>query len=54
MQLTLESVQGEIYQKVMDEVINQSQNDFEENGVNQQTLMELRQVGHVHLSFFPF
>jgi hypothetical protein len=43
-------LQGEIYEKIIQEVINASQNDFEENGVQQQTLMELQQVGH----FFSF
>lgn len=44
-------MQGEIYEKIIQEVINASQNDFEENGVQQQTLMELQQVGHVLRSF---
>jgi hypothetical protein len=43
----LTCLQGEIYEKIIQEVINASQNDFEENGVQQQTLMELQQVGHV-------
>jgi hypothetical protein len=45
----LTSLQGEIYEKIIQEVINASQNDFEENGVQQQTLMELQQVGHCFL-----
>lgn len=47
----LTRLQGEIYEKIIQEVINASQNDFEENGVQQQTLVELQQVGHV---FFPY
>lgn len=31
--------------KVIEEVVGASQNDFEENGVQQQTLSELQQVG---------
>jgi len=37
------TITGEIYEKIIQEVINASQNDFEENGVQQQTLMELQQ-----------
>lgn len=47
----LTCLQGEIYEKIIQEVINASQNDFEENGVQQQTLMELQQVGLVFISF---
>jgi hypothetical protein len=47
----LTCLQGEIYEKIIQEVINASQNDFEENGVQQQTLMELQQVGLVFFSF---
>ncbi|KAH0356491.1 transcription factor IIA, alpha/beta subunit, partial [Aureobasidium melanogenum] len=36
-------ITGEIYEKIIQEVINASQNDFEENGVQQQTLVELQQ-----------
>ncbi|KAL2035226.1 MAG: Uncharacterized protein AUREO_000420 [Aureobasidium pullulans] len=36
-------ITGEIYEKIIQEVISASQNDFEENGVQQQTLMELQQ-----------
>ncbi|THY28715.1 TFIIA-domain-containing protein, partial [Aureobasidium pullulans] len=46
-------LQGEIYEKIIQEVISASQNDFEENGVQQQTLMELQQVGHVFPSTSP-
>ncbi|KAH0368419.1 transcription factor IIA, alpha/beta subunit, partial [Aureobasidium melanogenum] len=37
------TITGEIYEKIIQEVINASQNDFEENGVQQQTLVELQQ-----------
>ncbi|THX60221.1 TFIIA-domain-containing protein, partial [Aureobasidium pullulans] len=46
-------LQGEIYEKIIQEVISASQNDFEENGVQQQTLMELQQVGHLFPSTSP-
>ncbi|KEQ79366.1 hypothetical protein M438DRAFT_328121 [Aureobasidium pullulans EXF-150] len=46
-------ITGEIYEKIIQEVISASQNDFEENGVQQQTLMELQQVGHVFPSTSP-
>ena len=38
-------LQGEIFEKIIQDVINASQNDFEENGVQQQVLTELQQVG---------
>lgn len=36
--------QGDVFQKIIDEIVQASQADFEENGVNQQTLVELQQV----------
>jgi hypothetical protein len=36
--------QGDIYAKIIEEVVNNSTNDFEENGVNQSTLSELQKV----------
>jgi len=38
------SIQGDVFQKIIDEIVQASQADFEENGVNQQTLVELQQV----------
>ena len=37
--------QGDVYQKIIEEVVLASTNDFEESGVGQTTLNELRQVG---------
>jgi transcription initiation factor TFIIA large subunit len=37
-------VVGEIYQRIIDDVINNSIIDFEEAGVNASTLQELKQV----------
>lgn len=36
--------QGEVYQRIIQEVINTSVMDFEEAGVNASTLEELKQV----------
>lgn len=38
-----------MYQRIMDDVIENCQVTFEEDGVNQQTLDELRKVGHFSL-----
>jgi transcription initiation factor TFIIA large subunit len=35
---------GNVYQTIIDEVINSSRVDFEENGVEESVLEELRQV----------
>jgi hypothetical protein len=37
-------VQGDVYQKIIEEVVAASTNDFEESGVGQATLNELQQV----------
>jgi len=42
--------QGDVFQKIIDEIVQASQADFEENGVNQQTLVELQQVSCLLLS----
>lgn len=52
--IVLTRLQGEIYEKIIQEVINASQNDFEENGVQQQTLVELQQVGHLFSLHSPY
>ena len=39
------SCQGSIYQRIISDVIESSQVDFEEGGVDPSTLEELRQVG---------
>lgn len=39
-------MQGDIFQKIIEDVVAASQNDFEENGVQPQTLNELQQVRH--------
>lgn len=39
-----------MYQRIMDDVIENCQVTFEEDGVNQQTLDELRKVGLFHFS----
>lgn len=36
--------QGDVYQKIIEEVVQASMNDFEESGVGQGTLNELQQV----------
>ena len=38
------SSQGTVYQRIMDDVIENCQTTFEEDGVNQQTLDDLRKV----------
>lgn len=47
---------GSVYQTIIEEVINSSRVDFEENGVEESVLEELRQVSlhhlHVHVSRF--
>lgn len=43
---------GEVYQTVIEEVINSSRVDFEENGVEESVLEELRKVSK-RLSSFP-
>lgn len=43
-------VAGDIFEKVIHEVVQASQTDFEENGVNQQTLLELKQTWQQKLS----
>ena len=40
--------QGDVYLKIIEEVVNTSANDFEENGVSQGTLHELQQVRITH------
>lgn len=43
-----------MYQRIMDDVIENCQTTFEEDGVNQQTLDDLRKVGlplHYHSSW---
>ena len=41
--------QGDIFQKIIEDVCAASKNDFEENGVEPQALNELQQVGHILL-----
>ncbi|KAK4541926.1 hypothetical protein LTR36_007290 [Oleoguttula mirabilis] len=41
---------GDVYARIIDEVVDQSQKDFDETGVGQQTLSELRQEWQVKLS----
>lgn len=41
---------GDIFLKIIEEVASASQTDFEENGVNQQTLLELQQTWQSKLS----
>ena len=41
--------QGDIFQKIIEDVSAASQNDFEENGVQPQTLKELQQVSVICL-----
>ncbi|GAM90711.1 hypothetical protein ANO11243_087560 [Dothideomycetidae sp. 11243] len=41
---------GDIFEKIIEEVVQASQTDFEENGVNQQTLLELKQTWQQKLS----
>lgn len=44
---------GNVYQTIIDEVINSSRVDFEESGVEESVLEELRQVSRLfHQSFF--
>ena len=38
------SIQGNVYQRIMDDVIDNCATTFEEDGVNQQTLDDLRKV----------
>lgn len=38
---------GNVYQAVIDEVINSSRVDFEENGVEESVLEELRKVSSI-------
>lgn len=42
---------GEVYQTVIEEVINSSRVDFEENGVEESVLEELRKVSERLSSF---
>ena len=42
------TLQGQVYQRIMEDVIENCQTTFEEDGVSQQTLEDLRQVS----SFF--
>ena len=42
-----------MYQRIMDDVIENCQNTFEEDGVNQQTLDDLRKVGLLPLIHVP-
>ena len=39
-----------MYQRIMDDVIENCQTTFEEDGVNPQILDDLRKVGHLFLS----
>ncbi|GAA5231390.1 hypothetical protein GCM10025794_36040 [Massilia kyonggiensis] len=43
-------MQGTVFDRVIQEVCDASQVDFEESGVDQQTLIDLRKVG----SRYPF
>lgn len=43
--------QGSVYQRIMDDVIESCHVTFEEDGVNQQTLDDLRKVGGFLLPF---
>ncbi|KAF2148305.1 hypothetical protein K461DRAFT_282747 [Myriangium duriaei CBS 260.36] len=43
-------IAGDIFEKIIQEVVQASQTDFEENGVNQQTLVELKQTWQQKLS----
>ena len=45
-------MQGTVYQRIMEDVIENCQTTFEEEGVSQQTLEDLRSVG-VPFSFAP-
>ena len=45
--------QGSVYQRIMDDVIDSCQVTFEEDGVNQQTLDDLRKVGSL-LAFHTY
>jgi hypothetical protein len=51
----MRSEQGDVYEKIIQEVVDASKNDFEESGVGQGTLNELQQVSDdtfiIHLSF---
>ena len=38
--------QGDVYEKIIHEVVDASKNDFEESGVGQGTLNELQQVSN--------
>jgi hypothetical protein len=38
--------QGDVYEKIIQEVVDASKNDFEESGVGQATLNELQQVSN--------
>ena len=38
--------QGDVYEKIIQEVVDASKNDFEESGVGQGTLNELQQVSN--------
>jgi len=40
----MRSEQGDVYEKIIQEVVDASKNDFEESGVGQGTLNELQQV----------
>ncbi|KAK8431119.1 hypothetical protein IWX49DRAFT_578070 [Phyllosticta citricarpa] len=50
------TITGSIFGQIIERVVLASQNDFEESGVDQQTLQEMKEVGHGccrHASF-PF
>jgi transcription initiation factor TFIIA large subunit len=46
----LTAMQGNVYQQIIEKVIQASQNDFEEFGVDQSTLDEMKQVCHSSLA----
>jgi hypothetical protein len=47
----MRSEQGDVYEKIIQEVVDASKNDFEESGVGQATLNELQQVSDDRPSF---
>ncbi|KAF2839458.1 transcription factor IIA, alpha/beta subunit [Patellaria atrata CBS 101060] len=53
------AIVGTVYAQIMEKVISASQNDFEEGGVDQQTLTELREMwqtklSNQHVAHFPW
>ena len=48
------SLVGQVYASIIDEVVNSSRVDFEENGVDESALEELRLVSEQVLFWFSF